>query len=176
VEPFRYNYRVFTPEAPGDVLPSVWEKHPDWKFFVRTDIKNPLLGNRWACGGGPTLEEAISAAEFHLWVGIVNPHPLRPGILAPDDPPPPGAFIGTEIRPETEEDPFGGETVRLALDKKRQELKGKVKAITLCKWELFYVLNPPDKMGDRARDSVYPVSRKTAQEEATFFGVEMHEA
>lgn len=48
----------------------------------------------------------------------------------------------------------GSETVRQALDKKREQLQGKVTELQLCKRELFYYPSP----GDSADDSVYPVS------------------
>lgn len=61
-------------------------------------------------------------------------------------------------------------TVRQTLDGMREELNGQVVELFLCKFELFYQL----KTG-RHRETVYPVSRETAAEEAEFFGVEWQE-
>lgn len=61
-------------------------------------------------------------------------------------------------------------TVRKVLDKNRKELKDKVNSIVLCKRELFYLT----KTGI-CNSSVYPVSVKSAAEEAMFFGVEWSE-
>ena len=60
-------------------------------------------------------------------------------------------------------------TVREALDEKRKQLEGKVKSLVLCKLELFYFPSP----GNSPDDTVYPVTLKTAQEEAAYFGVEL---
>jgi len=72
-----------------------------------------------------------------------------------------------EIGPDT----AGGETVRRALDKKREQLQGKVTELQLCKQELFYHPSP----GDGPDDSVCPVSLDLAREEAKFFGCEVVE-
>ena len=58
------------------------------------------------------------------------------------------------------------QTVREALDEKRQQLKKMVIAIVVCKRELFYIT-----ANGVEQDSVYPVSLKTAAAEAEFFGV-----
>ncbi len=63
------------------------------------------------------------------------------------------------------------QTVKQALDEKRRQLKGKVTDLYLNCGELFYRPSP----GDGVKDSVYPVSMKDAQEEAEFFGCEVHE-
>jgi hypothetical protein len=58
-------------------------------------------------------------------------------------------------------------TVRQALDRKREDRKGDVTALVLCKHELFYL---PSR-GNLPADSVYPVSWDAATREAEFFGV-----
>lgn len=65
-------------------------------------------------------------------------------------------------------------TVRQALDEKRKQLAGNVASLVICKGELFYYLKV-GKMGNRAEDSVYPVSAKTVEAEAAFFGCEWSE-
>ena len=62
------------------------------------------------------------------------------------------------------------QTVREGLDENRINLKDKVVTLFLCKKELFYITS--EKKYD---DSVYPVAKKTAEEEAEFFGVELQE-
>lgn len=66
-------------------------------------------------------------------------------------------------------------TVREALDEKRIQLGDNVKQLVYCKRELFYVLKN-GKMGIRAEDSVYPVSKKIVAAEAAFFGCDWVEA
>lgn len=61
--------------------------------------------------------------------------------------------------------------VRYALDEKREQLKGKVTGLVLCKRELFYLPSP----GNGSDDSVYPVSREVAAKEAEFFGCDWSE-
>ena len=63
------------------------------------------------------------------------------------------------------------QNVKEALKEKRIQLAGKVTAIHLCKRELFYYPSP----GNGANDSVYPVSLKTAEKEAKFFGCKVFE-
>ena len=58
-------------------------------------------------------------------------------------------------------------TIRDALDEKREERKGNIKALVLCKRELFYL----PALGNSPNDTVYPVSLEVAQREANFFGV-----
>lgn len=65
-------------------------------------------------------------------------------------------------------------TVRQALDEKRKQLAGNVASLVMCKRELFYYLKV-GKMGNRAEDSVYPVTAKLVAEEAKFFGCEWSE-
>lgn len=60
-------------------------------------------------------------------------------------------------------------TVRHALDRKREERKGDLMALVLCKHELFYL----PARGNSPDDSVYPVSWETAQKEAAHFGVQV---
>jgi len=67
--------------------------------------------------------------------------------------------------------PHDGTTVRDALDKKRQEREKDIKALVLCKRELFYL----PATGHSPEDTVYPVSLEVAQEEANFFGVQVTE-
>lgn len=63
------------------------------------------------------------------------------------------------------------QTVRQALNEKRRELSENIKALVLCKGELFYVL----KSGETLKDTVYPVTRTVAQNEALALGVEFSE-
>lgn len=62
------------------------------------------------------------------------------------------------------------ETVKQALDAKRQELNGKVFGLFLCKNELFYSLE--DGM---VQDTIYPVSLDIATKEAKFFKCKVSE-
>lgn len=62
-------------------------------------------------------------------------------------------------------------TIREALNEKREQLKGKVNYLVLCKGELFYLLKDGEKMGNSPKDTVYPVSSAVASKEARFFGV-----
>lgn len=46
------------------VTPSVWDKHPDWNYFVRTDQKYEIKGVTYnISGGGSSRREAIQSAE-----------------------------------------------------------------------------------------------------------------
>ena len=58
----------------------------------------------------------------------------------------------------------------------RQRWNGTVKAMVLCKGELFYLV-PTRKNGIYVwhTDTVYPMDRKAAAKEAEFFGVELSE-
>jgi hypothetical protein len=63
------------------------------------------------------------------------------------------------------------QTVREALDEKREQLDGKVAILFLNCFELFYKLTD----GTDVEDSVYPVSRERAAQEAKYFGCEWEE-
>ena len=66
--------------------------------------------------------------------------------------------------------PVSGESVRQALDRRRERWKGSVDGLVLCKGELYFY---PHWL---AADTVYPVSRATAEAEAEFYGVVLQEA
>jgi hypothetical protein len=62
-------------------------------------------------------------------------------------------------------------TIREALEKKREQHKGNVAELVLCKGELFYCLKDGDgRMGSGPDDTVYPVGPKIVEKEAAFFG------
>lgn len=67
-------YNVITKEnsVAADLAPSFWANHPDWEFFVRTNVrysKNPRV---WLGGGGKTLEEALRAATESVQIDAGN--------------------------------------------------------------------------------------------------------
>lgn len=64
----KFLYNVITKDKASeyDLSPEFWKSHPDWKFFVRTNVRAPWSCNVWLSGGGVTMEEAIKSATVSI--------------------------------------------------------------------------------------------------------------
>lgn len=55
-----------------------WINHPDWNYFVRTDVRYSRNGMIWLGGGGKTLEEAVASAT----ASVVADSPKRTDVVS----------------------------------------------------------------------------------------------
>ena len=67
-----FKYNVITRENSEQyaLSPEWWNRHPDWNFFVRTDVRYSKNARIWLSGGGRTLEDALKMATESVQVNF----------------------------------------------------------------------------------------------------------
>jgi hypothetical protein len=64
-----------------NVLPELWERHPDCHFFCRTNVRYSRNDKVWVGGVGITKEQAIENAIFAVQHDSVDTTSYRPAGL-----------------------------------------------------------------------------------------------